>query len=277
MSTQQTDLDVDTEAKPNVEDLRTRIAVLEEENRQLRNEFTRARKVTYLRTAIGLIALGSIGIIGGIIFPDARTVLLALGGTGIFAGFLTYVLTPEHFIAARIGDQVFRTLVEDRKGIVNELGLSGDPVYVADGEPKLFVPRYESTDVPERTALDDLFVVPEDPTRGGVAFDPIGLGLFRELEEARSQPLGADPTTVAPALADGVVELFELADGVDHDTDTEAGRVTFEIDGSRFGDPTAIDHPVVSFVAVGFAVTLSTTVHVTVTNDEPAVVTCRFD
>lgn len=256
--------------------LQARVAVLEAENRQLRDEHARAKQAAYRQTALGLFVVGVIGLIGGVVFTDARSVLFALGGTGVFAGVLTYVLTPERFVTASVGARVYQALRADRDAMLGELGIGGDPVYVPVDGGRVFVPRHEGTPLPDAAELADLFVVPEESERGGVAFRPTGAPLFDEFETTRSRSVDATPHAVAPVLADALVELFELADGVDHDVDTETNRVTFEITGAGLGDPTGIDHPIPSFLAVGLARTLDATVRVEV-RDDPLTVTCRYD
>ena len=259
-----------------LDDRRVRLAVLEAENRQLREEYARARQATYRRTALGLFVVGLIGLVGGLGFPDARTVLFALGGTGVFAGVLTYVLTPERFVSARLGARVARVLRADREAIIDELGLQGEPVYVPGEEVRLFVPRRERGSLPDRSDLTDLFVVPADADRGGVAFHPTGEPLFEELESAHDRPVDATAQTTASVVADALVELFEIADGTDHDVDAETNRVTFEVHGAGLGDPTGIDHPIPSLIAVSLVRTLEEPVRVEVTDDDPLTVTCRY-
>ena len=257
-------------------DLQTRLAVLEAENRQLRDEHARAKQATYRRTALGLLAVGALGLLGGVVFPDTRSVLFALGGTGVFAAVLTYVLTPERFVTASIGSRVYQAVRADRDAMLGELGIGGDPVYVPVDGVRAFVPRREGAPLPEAAELADLFVVPEESAHGGVAFRPTGATLFDEFETTRSRSVDATPHAVAPVLADALVELFELADGVNHDVDAETNRVTFEIASAGLGDPTGIDHPIPSFLAVGLARTLDATVRVEV-RDDPLTVACRYD
>lgn len=257
-------------------DLQTRVAVLEAENQQLRDEYARAKQATYRRTALGLFAVGVIGLLGGAVFSDARAVLFALGGTGVFAGVLTYVLTPERFVTARVGARVYQSLRTDRDAMIDELGIGGDPVYVPADGVRAFIPRYEDAPLPDVAELTNLFVVPEEPERGGVAFHPTGEPLFDEFETTRPRPVDATPHAVAPVVADALVELFELADSVDYDVDTETNRVTFEVVGAGLGDPTGIDHPISSFLAVALARTLEATVRVEVRED-PLTITCRYD
>lgn len=256
-------------------ELQTRLAVLEAENRQLRDEYTRARQAVYRRLAIGLFGVGVIGLLGGIGFPDTRPVLFALGGTGIFAGVLTVVLTPERFVSARVGARVFQALRADRDAIVSELGLGGEPSYIPGDDARVFIPRYADSPLPDRTEIADLFVVPADADQGGVSFHPTGGPLFDELESTRTQPIDATPTDIAAVTADALVELFELADSVEYDVDTTTNRITFEVVGGGLGDPTAIDHPLSSFLAVSVAQTLDSTVRVEV-HEDPLTITCRY-
>lgn len=268
--------DSEATATTSAVDLQTRVAVLEAENTQLREEYTRAKQAAYRRTALGLFAVGIVAFAGGGLFPDARSVLFALGGTGVFAGVLTYVLTPERFVTARVGARVYEALRADRDAMLRELGIDGDPVYVPVDDVRAFVPRHEEAPLPDATELTEPFVVPDVPEHGGIAFHPTGEPLFAEFNASRPQTVEATPHAIAPVLADALVELFELADGVDYDVDTETDRVTFELVGVGLGDPTGIDHPIPSFLAVGLARTLETPVRVTV-RDDPLTITCRYD
>lgn len=259
------------------ESLQSRVAVLEAENRRLREEYARTQQASYRRTALGLLLVGTIGLIGGIVFPDARTVLFALGGTGVFAGVLTYVITPERFISVRVGTRVFQALRADRDAVIDELGLQGDPVYVPVDEVRLFVPRKRGYPIPDAADLANLFVVPTDSQHGGVSFRPTGEPLFEEFETATDQSVTSDLQTITPAIADALVELFELADGIDHGVDTDTERITFELTGLALGDPTSIDHPVPSFLAVSLARTLETPITVGIADDDPLVITCQYN
>ncbi|RLM71371.1 hypothetical protein DVK05_01440 [Halorubrum sp. Atlit-8R] len=252
------------------------MAVLEAENRQLREEYARARQAAYRRTAVSLLIVGLLGIAGGVVFPDARTVLFALGGTGIFAGVLTYFITPERFISAEIGGRLFEAVHADREATIDELGLRGDPVYVPGDEVRLFVPRDTDAPLPESLTDLDLFVVPADPTTGGVAFHPTGVPLFEEFSDTMDQSLGTRPQSAAPVLADALVEVFELADSAESTVDTDTQRVTFEVRGAGLGDPRAIDHPIASFLSVSLVEALAEPVEVTVTEEDPLTVTCRY-
>jgi hypothetical protein len=190
---------------------------------------------------------------------------------------LTYVLTPERFVSARVGARVIQALRADRDAIIDELALRGDPVYVPTDSVRLFVPRRENEPLPAVADLADTFVVPDNADRGGVAFHPTGEPLFEELTSAGGEPTNATPEAIAEAVADALTELFELADATEYAVDTEHSRVTFEVDGAGLGDPTAIDHPIPSLGAVALARTLEAPVRVTVTDDNPLTITYRYE
>jgi hypothetical protein len=253
------------------------LATLAAENRQLREEYTRAQQATYRRTAVGLLLVGLIAIAGGVGFPDARTVLFALGGTGVFASVLTAFITPERFVTASVAGQVFGAIRRDRAAIIDELGLNGDPVYIP-GEPcRLFVARAAHTVPAEQVDPSSVFVVTDQDDPDGVTFYPTGEQLYDSFTASATLPETPTVDTVSSALADALVELFALADGVEYDHDPADGRLTMEVSGGRLGDLTALDHPLTSLVAVSVAHTVETPVTVETTDDDPVLITCRYE
>lgn len=242
--------------------LAARIEVLERENRRLRREYRAARRTRYRRAAVALVVVGLVGLAGGYVFPTGRTILWALGGTGVFAGVLTRYLTPERFVAATFSEQIYGSLADNEHEVVAALGLQETEVYVpvpdedgSPGQPKvwLFVPQMGEYEIPPTEALGDVFVVTDDPAQRGVSFRPTGWPLFTEFERALATDLSSDPQRVTDQLADGVVEQLELADGIDPDVDVDAGRITVGVVDDAYGPVDRFDHPIVSFFAVGLA------------------------
>jgi hypothetical protein len=255
--------DADT---PDRATLAAQVDLLREENRRLREEYTRARRSNYRRTALGLALVGAFAAGAGVLFPGARTVLFALGATGLFGALLTYYLTPERFIAVSVGEAIYRAFADNGRALADDLGL-GDPVYVprevAD-DVRLYVPQADTdgaTELPDDDALDPGFVI-GDGTRG-LALVPTGDTLFEEFERSLTGPLADTPGTLAEQLADGLAEQFELVDGADVDASSE--RVTVGISGSAYGDVGRFDHPVASFLAGGFARAFDVPTEATVT------------
>ena len=234
--------------------LAAQVDLLQEENRRLREEYTRARQNNYRRTALGLALVGAIAAGGGVLFPSARTVLFALGATGLFGALLTYYLTPERFIAVSVGEAVYSALAENGAALSDDLGLA-DPVYVPRGasdDVRLYLPQadVDSADtIPDADALAPGFVV--TGTARGLALVPTGDTLFDEFERSLTGPLADTPGTLGEQLVDGLVEQFELVDGAH--VDASPGRVTVGVSGSAYAAVERFDHPVASFLAAGFA------------------------
>ena len=249
-------------------ELAARIELLEAENRRLREEYARARQSGFRRTAIGMAAIGTIALLGALVFPANATVLVSLAAVGFFGALLTYYLTPERFVAATVGEGVYAATAENGDAIVAELGLSDRRRYVPREAPDrpatLYVPQDADGSLPGTEALDSTFVVGEDGDRG-IALRPVGGPLFSEFERALAGPLAAEPSPLADQLADGIVAEFELADAVSPDLDSSGGGCAFGIDGSAFGAVDRFDHPIASFLAVGLAVGLERPVDVEVT------------
>ena len=274
-------LEATEETSRTQEELAAQLAIVEAENERLRQEYARARQTAYRRTALGLGFVGVLSAIGAFVIPSARTILFALGGTGIFAGLLTVYLTPERFIAASIGEEVYTALAENESSIASELGLADVQVYVPsseeNGSAHLYIPQDSDDSVPPSEALESAFVI-EDGARG-LSLHPTGAALLTEFDRALSDEMSHDPQLLADQLADGLVEQFELVRrGV---TEASEGRITIAVSGSAYGDVGRFDHPVPSFIATGIAQTLRTPVRVTIhAGDDPRtdqLVTCTWD
>ena len=277
---QSADLGGETDAASR-EELTVQLELLRERNRQLREEYLRSQQQRYRRSAAGLAIVGLLGIVAGVVFADARTVLFALGGTGVFGGILTYTLTPERFIAATVSGSVFDALAADRDAMLDELGLAATPVYIPAETPRLYVaatdpPELADQSLPASEELTNLFVTDPDENPG-VALTPTGGPLLTEFQQSLTTPLATTPAALLDQLTEGLIESFELADGVDTSVDAAGGRVTVELDGLAYGRVDRIDHPVCSFIATGLAVGLNTPVRMTVDETAPPLVTYRWD
>ena len=258
------------------------VARLAAENRRLRDEHARLRRTRHRRTAVGLAAVGVVAAVAGLAFPDARPVLFALAGTGLFAAVLTVYLAPGRFVAADVGGGAYDAHARTVEALVEELGLSDRRVYVplpAGADPaRLFGPQHADYALPAAADLEPLLVVTDDPGARGVSLHPTGGPLLRELRRSLSGPLPDEPEPLADALAEAVVEAFELADSAA--PEVAAGRVTVGVAGGAFGDVDRVDHPVASLLGVGLAVGLGRPVAVETAraDDDRAdvLVTCRW-
>lgn len=252
------------------DELEARIEVLTEENRRLHEEYVRARRTQYRRTALALVGVGVLATVFGMIFPASRTVLFALGGTGVFAGLLTYYLTPEQFIAADVGRDIYDAHSATGTALVDELGLEDARTYVpvADGTSpaRLFVPQHSDYTLPDNDALISLFVVTDHDRERGVAVSPTGGPLFQEFERVLSDKLRPDPAILTDQLTDALTEQFELVERTQTNVDLDSGRATVGVSGSVYGPVNQFDHPVASFLGVGMAAGLDQPVTVSVTD-----------
>ena len=273
-------------------ELQARLETLEAENERLRATIVAAQRRRYRLTALGLATVGMVALGGAVVIPELRELLVALAATGIFGAVLTYVLTPERFVAASVGERVYGTLADNERAIVEDLDLRGEPVVVPTageiGPARLYVPLSSRdvgtadgagagaipASVPDEEALATPFVT----TGGaGLAVEPTGGPLYEALVAATGT-LPEAPADVGVVVADGLVEQFELVGGAE--VDAEPGRVTLAVDDSAYGPVDRFDHPVASLLATALAVTLETPVSVSVAEGGEAgewLVTCRWD
>lgn len=263
--------------------LAAEINLLEAENERLRERVAEAHRSRYRETAIALCITGILFGLLGLIMQTMSTVLFALSGIGVFSGILTYFLTPEQFIAADVGQQVYAASAESLKRICADLGLSDRRVYVttrnAVGETGttswLFIPESNKTPVPAPTDFETGFII-EDGARG-LSVRPTGSGLFTAFERSLTESLGTTPDTLCAQLSNAVIEDFELADKADFDTDSNDGRASVQLTDVVYDDSNQFDQPVVSLFAVGLSAGLNTQVEATVTEMNPLSVTFRWD
>lgn len=260
----------DRTADNEVSDLRAQLDFLEEENRRLRAEYARAKQTQYRRTAGAFLGLGVVSLVAGVLFPAVRTVLIAVGATGVFAAVLLYFLTPERFVAASVGERVYRTLANNYTTLAADLGLSEKRVYLPldtdANASRLFVPQHSQYDIPDSDALDLPFVVTDSESERGLSLRPVGQELFDEFERALSGQLADDPRTVADQLTDALLQQFELIESASVDGDD--GQLSIGLSGVAYSSPDRFDHPAVSLLAVGLAHTTDAPVTVEVTDGD---------
>jgi hypothetical protein len=109
--------------------------------------------------------------------------------------------------------------------------------------------------------------------RSTITLYPTGGALFDAFEGMVVTDLSSDPVELAAQLADGLVLGLELAESVDPDVDVESGTATVAVTEPRFGSLDQFDHPVASFLAVGFATGLDVAVTLEAEADR---IVCRW-
>lgn len=275
----------DADATQSAPDFAARIDRLTEKNRRLQSEHVHGRQTADRRIALGFFGVGVLVVLGAVVFPESRNILFALGGTGLFAGFMTYYFTPEQYIDADVGRRVYAASAETGEELVDELGLQKSRVYAparTDAEAfasvRLFVPQHTDYAVPNPDQLGSLFVE-SDGRDAGVSVPPSGGSLYREFEQLMAETVADQPSSLAAQLVDALVEGFELVESAT--PDAEDGCVSVEIEGSVYGPLDRFDHPVPSFLAVGLAAEFDVPVTAEVTTAESShadyLVTCRWD
>jgi hypothetical protein len=250
-----------------------RIELLEEQNRRLREEYARAQRSQYRRTALGMGVIGVFGFVGGFVFPGYATVFFSFGGIGVFAAVLTYFLTPEQFLPASIGSVVYESMAANQASLVDNLGLSDARVYVpvgADGSVRIYVPQMEEFTIPDLEHLTDgVLVVPTSSERG-LSLRPTGGPLTDEFTRLFDGPLPNEVAPLSAAISDALVEQFELVEMAT--PESSADDVVIGLQGVAFSQLDRFDHPVCSFVATTTAVALGQPCTVSVSDGDD-----RFD
>jgi hypothetical protein len=253
-------------ADDTAENLAARVELLQARNEQLREAYAAARLARHRRTALGLLGVGLVALAGAVLVPPVRTVLLALAGTGAFAAVLTYLLTPERFVAASVGPAVFDAHAATVGAAVDELGLADVQVYLPADGGRLFLPQHDRYDLP--ADAESLFVVADREPERGVAIRPTGGSLVDELGRTLDTGLASEPRDLADQLSDGLTESYELADSVEPDLDAVAGRLTVGVVDPAYEPLDRLDHPLQSLLGVGLARGLSRAVTVEVSEPE---------
>ena len=249
-------------------DVRAQVEVLQEENRRLRADYTRARQAEYRRAALGLATLGVVAVLGGLLFPTSQPTLFGLGGIGLFSAVLIYYLIPEQVAAASVGERAYAAFATFGEAISADLGLQDTQVYVpmtsgtnpGSLDVRLFIPLHTTYRIPSPETLASVFVVETDDQTRGVSVPPTGALLLREFRETMVDDLATTPADLTDQLTEAVVAGFELADDAVAELAADEGRVTIGVRGSTFGPIDRFDHPLPSFIAAGLAGGLHTPV-----------------
>jgi hypothetical protein len=273
-----------TDVVPDRQTLEAELEVLREENRRLRDSYARAKRTTFRRTAVGFFAVGGLSLIAALLFPTLQTVFIAFGGTGVFAGIVTFYLTPERFVSESVSEAVFTTLGDVEQHLVRELELQTEAVYVPtpsrpETNARLFVPQHVEHVIPDTERLGELFVTGAVQAEQGVSLPPTGDRLYTEFERTLSGELDDDPGMIATQLTAALTEQFELVDDTTIEIDDGEQHASIAVDNPAFGDIYQLDHPVVSLLAVGFATGLGRPVAVETRDDDrfSGVVTVSWD
>ena len=220
--------------------------------------------------ALALAILGVALFVAGTILRGEKSVLFALGGTGMFSGLLLYFLSTEPLLPAQVCIDANSALTRNERAFVSELELQDIRIYVPDlatpaGERsnvRLFVPELTEYVIPSEVSTETLLVNSRFPNERGVAFYPSGAALFRRFRNISTKKSVASPESLVEGVTEAVTDQFQLARSATGTSDITRGRITIEIGGSRLGLVDRFDHPTTSFIAVAFAEVLQKPIRV---------------
>lgn len=240
-------------------------------------------RISKSRRAIGLpfLVFGLLAAIAVRQFPDARFVLLAFAGTGLFIATLVFLITPQETVPASVFEQVYQSYVDVGASITTTF------VYVplalndegTDSDVRLVLPEGGEGAGPGGPDPNADLQLLEDGVSENRQVRPLGELFFREFESRLTVPFGSTPDEIATQLQDALENGWGLARKVEPNRrrDTE---YTFDLVGPVCEPVDRFDHPIVSFLGVGFATGLNTPIRVTVTEpaeDSDCVITCTWE
>ncbi|WP_242695506.1 hypothetical protein [Halomontanus rarus] len=212
-------------------------------------------------------------------FPDTRDVLFTLAAAGLFGGVLTYYLSPDRHAATVISESLYAAVASNGVALTDALKLDTNPIYIpvdTASEVHLYVPDRSEYRIPEEPSVPGF----TEDDYSGLVLTPTGRGLFQEFECILPSDLPTAPEPLAVALSEGLVEGLELAGRADPEVDVATGRATIGISDGLFGPLVQFDHPIASFLGIGFAIGLDRPVVLTVASGSDRtewLVTCRWE
>ncbi|MUV86830.1 hypothetical protein GJ631_09695 [Natronomonas sp. CBA1123] len=199
-----------------------------------------------------LVSLGAVGVAASFTAPVAAAGFTAtvatLAGTALVAGLLNHLLVSGRELPPAVTESVYTAFASAAENVVAERGLSEHRVYVpASGRSsaRLVVPATSADPLQRDWGADDA-VGPDD-----AVFTPTGEPLYRSFRRTRPPADATDPERTLSRLGDALDNGFELVDGVAVTAEDGEAAVSFE--ACVLPDADRIDHPVPSFLAVGFA------------------------
>ncbi len=229
---------------------------------------------------------GITAIISGVAAPAPRTVLLALGATGLIAGALLYLITPQFFVRASLFEQIHGVLASNMGLYYPSAERKSERFYIpcngtepGNGAVVIFLPKDVDTVEPANnmSACPSLSEVHEE--RSGALLYTTGDALLDEYCQILSREVSDVPTELAQQTIDGLKNGLELATTATCDVDRSKQRADIKIEGSIIEPSQRFDDPVTSFVGAVFAYGLDRPVIVEQTGVEEGSISisCRWE
>lgn len=254
--------------KKNTE-LESLVDILYTQNQSLRSDYARARHVSHRQTAGALVVVSLIAVLGGIVFPNVRSMLFATGAIGVIGSVMTWYLTPGQTMPTEVTQSICNGAMTTLSDIRSTLGLEATVAYVPVGNRvRGFLPRH-----PEFTIPDD---APRSFPRNSdgskcFTFSPTGLDLAYEVDQMKTTAEKTGMLAMAEAVAEALTEHYEIADGIEIASNADDPSLNVTVTGSDFGSLAQIDNPITSTLACAISLNSENTIIVEPMNNETAV------
>ena len=188
-------------------------------------------------TGFGLVSL-----VGGVYAPSPRPVLIALGVTGVFAGVLAYLVTPQNFVRVSIVECLHAVLV---RNVMSDLPCSERQV------KHTYIPCTENAPG-NGSVLLSVSCGDQDEDPGKLIY-PTGDGLLADIDDKAVQDLSDVPMELGHQIVDCLENGLGFVESAAVTVTTEDRQATVEITGDVVGVIGRVDDPVTSFVGSALA------------------------
>lgn len=219
------------------------------------------------QSAFGFIILGLVSTAGGLLEWNTQmaVVLVAVGATFFFGGIVTLTLDSGQYLVTSVHQSIYSDLSENLERLIEAYDLQKTLIYLprtGSESPVLFLPKHPDHQLPRDIERDSLFVESHNSRAEGIILRPAGATLFSKFESMLEGEMGGTIEELTRQLSDGLIEGFELVDGIRTDVRPEDNVVEFVITGDLHRTGRAHENPVQSFLAVGLAKGLDTPIAV---------------
>ncbi len=188
------------------------------------------------------IGFGVSSIIGGVFASSPRGVLIALGATGLFSGFLMYLVTPQRVIHASILERMHDAAVANVSLYVPHAKEQSEYTYVP----------HDGNEPGDGAVL--LYVPDEKPQHSAGSFVyPIGDSLLAEVDDRAMNDWSGSDVELGRQIVDSLQNGLEMVGTATCTVESSEQRATVEIKRSTIDSIGQFDDPVTSFVGTAFA------------------------
>ena len=254
--------------KKNAE-LESLVDILYTQNQSLRSDYARARQVSHRQTARALAVVSLIAVLGGIAFPNVRSMLFATGAIGGIGSVMTWYLTPGQTMPVEVTQSICDGAMTTLSDIRSTLGLEATVAYVPVGnQVRGFLPRHPEFTIPDDTPHS--FPRNSDGSKC-FTFSPTGLDLAHEINQMKTTAEQTGMLVMSEAVAEALTEHYEIADGIEITSNADNPGLSVTVTGSDFGSLAQIDNPITSTLACAISLDSENPIVVEPMNNETAV------